>query len=135
MAYDPIAVTNRDWAKIHLNFGIFAIPCLIVLLLSRTGVIDDGYGAVGVSFTALSILVMFLSRKSDEYTLSLWSAGANAGFMATVAWLLFAPFLEGFIDGLLARAKGMDWPAEMGIYVAIATFLITFNWRRLRGAM
>lgn len=135
MAYDPHATTVRDWAKIHLNFGIFAIPCLFLLILARIGVIDRDFGMVGVTFTALSILIMFLTRKSDEYTLSLWSAGANAGFMAMVVWLLFVPFLEGFADGLLGRAQGMFWPTDMGIYVAIGVFLFTFNWRRLRAAM
>ena len=134
MSYDPKATSNRDWAKIHLNMSFVVLVSLAVLLLARLGAIEDGYGAISVTFTVLSLMVMFLSRKADEYTLSLWSAAANAGFMAAVCWTLFAPFLEGFFDGLLARERGMEWPSDVGIYFAITVFLIAFNWKRLRGS-
>lgn len=135
MAYDPKATTNRDWARVHLNFGILAVVFLAVLLLARFEVIDGGFGTIGVTGTALAILVMFTTRKADEYTESLWSAGANAGFMAAVSWLLLAPFVEGVWDGLTANENRMEWPTDIGVYIAISAFLVAFNWKRLRGAM
>ncbi|WP_374405713.1 hypothetical protein [Pelagerythrobacter sp.] len=131
--YNAKATTNRDWAKIHLNFGVFAIPCLALLILSKMGMLEESYGVIGAASLVLSMMVMFMSRNADEYTLSLWSAGATAGFMAAVAWLIFAPLIEGFVDGATGNAHIRDWPADMGIHIGIAVFLIAFNLKRFRG--
>ncbi|MDE1466689.1 hypothetical protein [Aurantiacibacter sp. D1-12] len=81
---------------------------------------------------------MWFTRKSDEYTLSLWSSGANAAFAAIVLWMLFAPFLEGVYDGFNSAHSGseseLDFPHEAGGFVALLAFYLTFNIKRLTGS-
>lgn len=90
-----------------------------------------GYG--GVIALLAAIVVMFATRKADEYVGSLWSTGANTAFLAIVAYLLFGPFIEGFYDGLTGNESGQDLPAEAASLVALAAFFAGYFWKRIRG--
>ena len=61
------------------------------------------------------------------------SAGASAGFLGAIGWLLFAPFVEGVIDGIRGDEAAQDLPAAAASIVALACFALAFNLKRLRG--
>ena len=86
-----------------------------------------------------SLIVIYATRKSDEYTLALWSAGANAAFLMIVLFGLFSPCFEGVYDGFMAAHdvsnSDLDFPAEAASAGAILAFYIVFNAKRLTGAL
>ena len=133
MSYPEDPHGPRSYGRMHLVLSHVAAVSFLVLVLSRFEIIPTGYGVIGVTFGVLSIIVMFTTRNSDEWIASLWSAGANAGFMAAMAWLLFLPFAEGFFDGLLGNDRQQDLPTNLASYVAMGAFLVAFNLKRIRG--
>ena len=92
------------------------------------------FGYVGIVVLMAAIIVMFMTRKADEYVASLWSAGANAAFLAVVAYFLFGPAAEGFFDGLTGNESGQDLPSEAAVVVALVAFFAGYFWKRVRGA-
>ncbi len=132
MPYDTKA-GPRDYGKIHLFLSYVAAASLLLLLLEAFGIIADGYSLIGTTLGGLSIIVMYGTRNSDEWIASLWSAGANAGFIGAMAWLVFFPFVEGFYDGLTGLDSHQDFPSASAAIAALACFVIAFNLKRIRG--
>lgn len=87
---------------------------------------------IGVLLIALTLL---LRRKlRDEYTERLWNAGTSLAFVVLVVWFLFAPFAEGFFDGLLhgpAVLQVPDIAAPLALFAFFAGFLATWVRDRL----
>ncbi|MEP2234851.1 MAG: hypothetical protein ABJM58_10670 [Alteripontixanthobacter sp.] len=123
----------RDNPQVHLRGALIAIVSLAALLIGKSGVLSFDISAFAVLGLITSLALMFISREADEYVAALWSAGTSAAFVVAVVWLLFAPVIEGFIDGLFAIEGGMDFPVDFVSIAALTAFLIAFYWRRLRG--
>ncbi len=131
--------TRKNRAPLNLLMGAVGLAAIIALLLAAA--LDAAtYLVVPIVLLLLaSLLIMFLTRRSDEYTLGLWSSGANAAFLVIVAFALFAPFIEGVYDGFVGAHEEtggeQDFPAEVASYGAILAFYIVFNIKRLTGAL
>ncbi len=123
----------RSYGRMFLVLSHIATVGFIVLLLSITGVISQAYSLIGGTLGVLSVVVMHGARNSDEWIASLWSAGANAGFIGAIAWLVFLPSLEGFIDGLSGATRQQDIPLEGASAAALGCFVIALNFKRIRG--
>ncbi|WP_296676255.1 hypothetical protein [Novosphingobium sp.] len=87
-----------------------------------------------VGLLLLPLVIAPLRRMRDEYIDSLWRAGTAWAFVAVIASFLFAPFLEGFYDGLAAAPSHQNIPVEAAGYAAILAFFIGFHveWLRAR---
>ncbi|QUL38754.1 hypothetical protein [Erythrobacter sp. JK5] len=133
MSYPEDPHGPRSYGRMHLVLSHVAAVSFLVMVLSRFEVIPTSFGVIGITFGVLSLVVMFTTRNSDEWIASLWSAGANAGFFAAMAWLLILPFAEGAYDGLLANERRQDLPTDLASFVAMGAFLVAFNLKRLRG--
>jgi len=129
------STTRKNRAPLNLSMGIVGLIATLVVGASYIADAQTWLKALSVIAMLLSLAVMFATRKSDEYTLGLWSAGANAAFAVIVLWMLFAPFFEGFYDGLTGNESGQDFPAEGGSMIAVLAFYLVFNIKRLTGAM
>lgn len=128
------ATPRKNGAPLNLTMGWVGLLASVVF---ATAAIADG-NALWPKFVAIlvpiSLISMFATRKSDEYTLSLWSTAANAAFAVTIAWLFLVPFLEGFYDGLSGSESGQNIPVDGAPYAALLVFYLTFNIKRLTGA-
>lgn len=131
--------TRKNRAPLHLAMGVVGLIAICTFAGVHTA---DGPAGIKVAAT-LTLLVslgtMFVTRRSDEYTLGLWSAGANAAFAVIVVSMLFAPFLEGLYDGfteaLADTQEVQDFSADAGGIGAILAFFIVFNVKRFIGAL
>lgn len=127
----------RDYARMFLILGHVVAAAFALLLLSATGVLAEDLSVIGGTISVLGIMVMYSVRNSDEWIASLWSAGANAGFVAAIFWMVFLPFIEGFFDGLFEAFTELpskqDLNASAASFVAIAAFLIALYLKRFRG--
>lgn len=133
------AKPRKNRAPLNLAMGLAGLVGIIALFAN---IAMDGPMAINV-VVVISLLVslttMFVTRRSDEYTLALWSSGANAAFAVIVVWLFFAPFIEGVYDGFMSvRADAsteMDLPTEGASAASILAFYVVFNIKRLTGAL
>ena len=121
---------RRDYSRLHLGMSHVAFIGAVSLVAAVTFDLPGWVGFIGVIAMVVAIVTMFFTRDSDEYIAGLWQSGANAGFVAAVAFLVLAPFLEGMIDGLLNRPHGQDWQSDSAGIIAVIVFLIVFNWKR-----
>lgn len=133
MAYPESPHSPRSYGQMHLALSHVAAVSLGVIALAVTHVIPEGLALIGFVFGTLSVIVMYTTRNSDEWIAALWSAGANAGFVGAMAWLVIGPAVEGFYDGLTGSEPGQDLPAEAASIVALVCFLVAFNLKRVRG--
>lgn len=94
---------------------------------------------IGFIFIMLAaIVVMFRTRNADEYTKAIWLSGTSVAFVATVAFMFFVPFLEGFFDGLIEGLSGRETERDLEVEklvpsISLAAFFIASFWTRLRG--
>lgn len=123
----------RDYGQMFLVLGHIVVVAFALMLLAGLDILDRGFGVIGTVFGVLAIMIMHRTRHGDEWLASLWMAGANAGFIAAVAWLLLLPMAEGFFDGLTGLSSRQDLPAETASIVAVGAFLAAFYLKRIRG--
>lgn len=108
------------------------------LLLVGTAQAGDAWGLLGMPGTMLLMIgsfAMLATRKADEYTLGLWSAGASVAFGTMLVSFLGLAFVEGFIDGLTDSDSGRTVPADTVLVLQIASFYIGLFVKRLLGDM
>ena len=126
-------------ASINLPMGVIGLAALLTVVIATAVDAPGGINVVAVLSLLVSLAVMFVTRKSDEYTLGLWSSGANAAFAVIVLWFLFTPFFEGVYDGYTRAQSGtesvQDFPTEGGSIAALFAFYVVFNFKRLTGAL
>lgn len=133
----PTTRSRRNRAPLNLAMGVVGLLATAALLAAYTLEWHMGFRILSVLTLLVSLAVMFATRRSDEYTFGLWSAGANAAFFVIVALLVFGPFIEGVIDGFMqsqdAVERKMDLSSDIGGYGALLAFFTVFNLKRLRG--
>ena len=131
--------SRRNMAPLNLMMGLVGLACLSGVIAAGPLNAPSFVTVPLVVALIASMIFMFFTRKSDEYTLSLWSSGANAAFAVIVIWMLMGPFFEGVYDGFNSVRHGtdteMDFPIAAGSYIAILAFYLTFNIKRLTGAI
>lgn len=125
--------TRSTRVRIHLAMGHVVTLATVIIVAAAADLLARPV-AVAAALAAMAALVaMLATRKADEWVASLWTAGASAGFLGAIGWLLFAPFIEGFLDGLRGEEAGQDLPAAAASIIALAAFAFAFNLKRLRG--
>lgn len=93
----------------------------------------DGVGVAGIAIAILSAAVLLWTRQADEFTQSLWNAGASVAFGTMLLTFPGLPAAEGFYDGLTANEGGQDIPAVIVPMLAIAAFYLGLFAKRLLG--
>lgn len=105
--------------------------CLAVggtLLSAPTGV-----ATAGIAVAILSAFLLLWARRADEFTESLWNAGASVAFGTMLLAFPGLPAAEGFYDGLTADESGQDIPASIVPVLAVAAFYFGLFVKRLLG--
>lgn len=92
-----------------------------------------GVAVAGVAVAILSAALLLWSRRADEFTESLWNAGASVAFGTMLLAFPGLPAAEGFYDGLTANESGRNIPATIVPIFAIAAFYIGLFIKRLLG--
>lgn len=133
MSYPENPHNPRSYGQMFLVLSHVAAASLLLILIAAAGVMTDTFMLIGFCVATLAVIVMYTTRNADEWVAGLWSAGANAGFVGAMAWLVLGPFVEGFYDGLIGNESEQDLPASAASVVALACFLIAFNLKRIRG--
>ena len=128
------ATLRKNRAPLNLTMGWLGLVASVVFVTAAIAESDALWPSFVAILIPISLIAMFATRKSDEYTISLWSTAANAAFAVTIAWLFLVPFLEGFYDGLSGSESGQDIPVDGAPYAALLVFYLTFNVKRLTGA-
>ena len=129
---------RKNRAQLNLAMGLVGLGGMIALTL--VGLMDwyTGWLALSLLLVTTALVVMFFTRKSDEYTLGLWSAGANAAFATVIVVALFGTFAEavyhGFMEAHDAVRREREVDGDLAAILALYAFFLTFNIKRLLGA-
>ena len=129
------ATPRKNRAPLNLAIGWLGLAAAVAAIAARTADLPSPAFGICVLLVAVALAVMYLTRKSDEYTLSLWSSATNGAFATILVWMLAAPAIEGFVDGLLGIENGQDFPSQAAPLAAILVFYAIFNIKRLTGAL
>lgn len=125
--------TANTRVRIHLVMGHVVTLSTVIVVAAAADLLARPVAAAAALAAMVALVAMLATRKADEWVASLWTAGASAGFLGAIGWLLFAPFIEGFLDGLRGDQAGQDLPAAAASIIALAAFALAFNLKRLRG--
>lgn len=125
---------KKNRATLNLHMGWVGLVGLVGTLAGKLLSPDASWPVFFIIGMVAALFTVFLTRKSDEYTLSLWTSSVNVGFIVLIFGVIFFPFLEGFYDGLTGDERGQDFPSDGVSYVSILAFFLTFNIKRLTGS-
>jgi hypothetical protein len=92
-----------------------------------------GVATAGITTAILSAVLLLWARRADEFTQSLWNAGASVAFGTMLLAFPGLPSAEGFYDGLTGDESGRDIPASVVPVFAIGAFYIGLFVKRLLG--
>lgn len=130
-------LTKREKSVRRHNIAtLLALTAFIALVVRSTEVVTlpETVNFVAIMTLFFAVITMFMTRNADEYVAAVWRAGTSTAFVFTAAVLIFVPFTEGFIDGLMGYENGQDIDAsDASEMVIIASFFIANAWARLRG--
>lgn len=119
--------------RLHLAMGHVVTVATLAVIAFALGFLPRAAATLAALAAMVALVTMFVTRRSDEWVASLWSAGASTGFLGAIGWLLFATLFEGFLDGLRGDEAAQDLPAAAASFIALACFALAFNLKRLRG--
>lgn len=120
-------------AAIFMNAGWVGIAGLAIGLVSAALSLPFAVVVTGLTATVLSTLLMLWARRADEFTISLWNAGASVAFGTMLLAFPGLPAAEGFYDGLTGDERSQDIPATVVPLLAIMAFYIGLFVKRLMG--
>ncbi|WP_226700866.1 hypothetical protein [Qipengyuania gaetbuli] len=130
-------LTKREKSVRRHNIAtLLALTAFIALLVRSTELVTlpETVNFVAIMTLFFAVITMFMTRNADEYVAAIWRAGTSTAFVFTAAVLIFLPFTEGFIDGLMGYENGQDIDAsDASEMVIIASFFVANAWARLRG--
>lgn len=120
-------------AAIFMNASWVGLAGLGVALGGAILSLPSTVALVGLTITLLSTVVMLWARRADEFTISLWNAGASVAFGTMLLSFPGIPAAEGFFDGLTGDENGQNIPATIAPVLAIMAFYIGLFIKRLLG--
>ena len=130
-------LTKREKSVRRHNIAtVLALTAFITLVVRSTELVTlpEMVNFVAIMTLFFAVITMFMTRNADEYVAAIWRAGTSTAFVFTAAVLIFVPFTEGFIDGLMGIENGQDIDAsDASEMVIIASFFVANAWARLRG--
>ena len=130
-------LTKREKSVRRHNIAtLLALTAFIALVVRSTELVTlpGAVNFMAIMTLFVAIVTMFMTRNADEYVAAIWRAGTSTAFIITAAVLIFLPFTEGFIDGLMGYENGQDIDAsDASEMVIIASFFFANAWARLRG--
>ena len=115
---------NASW----IGFGGLGIALGGALLSAPSGV-----AIAGLATAILSAVLLLWARRADEFTESLWNAGASVAFGTMLLAFPGLPMAEGFHDGITGNERGQDIPATIVPVLAVGAFYIGLFVKRLLG--
>ena len=126
--------SRKNRAPLNLAMGWVGLLATIVVIASHALEWPMAVRALSMMVLLGSMIVMLLTRRSDEYTFELWSGAATAAFLVFVVLTLFQPFFTGVYDGILASSeRTLEISDDLAQFVTLLAFYLTFNVKRLRG--
>ena len=129
---------RKNRAPLNLAMGLIGLGGMIAMTVVGLLDVNTGWLALCLLVVSAAIAIMFFTRKSDEYTLNLWSAAANAAFATVVIVALFGTFAEavyhGFMEAHDAVRREREVDGDLAAILALYAFFLTFNIKRLLGA-
>ncbi len=130
---------RKNRAPLNLAMGLVGLLSVLASMAASLFSLPKGIVTICAVLMIASLAVMFFTRRSDEYTLSLWSAGTNAAFAAIIGWLIIGPFAAGVVEGFNAAHEGREaannFSYAAGSGFSLLAFYLTFNIKRLTGAL
>ncbi len=126
-------MTAEKRTTLYLVMAYAGTAAIMLYLAATTLGWPDFVRGFSIGMLLVSLGLLMRRKLRDEYIQSLWTAGTSAAFVTLVIVFLFAPFSEGFIDGLTGLDKKMDTPATIAPAIAILGFFAGFHVKRLRG--
>lgn len=120
-------------ASIFMNASLVGLAGLAVALGGAFLSAPSGIATAGIATAILCAVLLLWTRRADEFTNSLWNAGASIAFGAMLLAFPGLPMAEGFYDGLTGNESGRDIPATVVPVLAIAAFYVGLFAKRLLG--
>ncbi|APE28719.1 hypothetical protein BMF35_a1890 [Aurantiacibacter gangjinensis] len=81
------------------------------------------------------IPTLWSTRKSDEYTLQLWTAGANAAFATCLFFFFFLALAQGTADAFPEWEANFIEFTDHAFDLTLLAFFLAFNIKRFTGAL
>ncbi|KLI63909.1 hypothetical protein [Aurantiacibacter marinus] len=131
--------SRKNRAPLNLAMGLVGLLSVFTIIAAELLALPKAIVPICAAAMIISLAVMFFTRRSDEYTLALWSAGTNAAFAAIIGWLIIGPFAAGVMEGFNAAHEGREaernFSYAAGSGFSIIAFYVVFNIKRLTGAL
>ena len=133
-----IAKPKKNRAPLNLLMGLVGLVAICLSVVAANLEWRAPVQLLSMFIVMISLTTMFLTRKSDEYTLGLWSTSANAAFATVIFVVLFGAFGEAIYDGIMVAIYQVEHEREvdgdLAAILALYAFFLTFNIKRLLGA-
>lgn len=126
-------MTAEKRTTLYLVMAYAGTAAIVLYLAATTLDWPDFVRGFSIGLLLVSLGMLMRRKLRDEYIQSLWTAGTSVAFVTLVIVFLFAPWLEGFFDGLTGLDRKMDTPASLAPALAILGFFAGFHLKRLRG--
>jgi len=126
-------MTPEKRTRLYLTAAHLGALGAVSVLIAYGLDLPDYFKGFGIGIMVIPLITLLFHRLRDEYIESLWRSGTSWAFVTVVACVLFAPFIEGFVDGFTGAAKAQDFPPAISGYAAIIAFFAGFHLRWIRG--
>ncbi|MDP4605115.1 MAG: hypothetical protein NWS68_03050 [Erythrobacter sp.] len=120
-------------AAIFMNASWTGLAGLCIAVGGALLPAPTGVAMTGIAAAILSAVLLLWARRADEFTQSLWNAGASVAFGTMLLAFPGLPAAEGFYDGVSGSESGQDIPATFVPVLAIAAFYVGLFIKRLLG--
>lgn len=129
-------MTPDKRTRLYLTAAVMGFAGTIVAIAGELFALPDFVRGFALGILLVSLLLLLLRRLRDEYIEQLWNSGVSLAFVAVVLAFLFAPFIEGFLDGIAASAQRQDMVSTGWVGpLALFAFFTGFHLKWLRSAL
>ena len=126
---------RKNRAPLNLLMGALGLVATAILMLQSFTAIPDPLRLISGITVLIAVPTMFFTRKSDEYTLQLWSTAANAAFAVTIFFFFGLALVQGFLNAHDGDSASRTLDTADIMDFTILSFFLAFNIKRLTGAM
>ena len=120
-------------ADIFMAASWIGLSGLILTAAGQSPSAPDALATIGIILVILGSFAMLLTRKADEYTEGLWSAGASVAFGTLLILTAGLGFVEGLIDGFTDSERERSISADTAPTLDIAALYLGLFVKRLLG--